>query len=166
MKKTCPRLLTNRIEFSPCYGMSGSACLESVSRGWSLISVCREWVRMVRVSLDGNLLASCSNDQTVRVWVAGGKDVKMEMRDHDHVVECVAWAPEAATQAINEAAREASGGGNKNSGSYPGPFLASGSRDKTIRVWDVSSGQCLFSLQGHDNWVRGELSDMFVEKIL
>ena len=32
----------------------------------------REWVRMVRVSLDGNLLASCSNDQTVRVWQAGG----------------------------------------------------------------------------------------------
>merc|ERR1712013_10893 len=52
----------------------------------------REWVRMVRVSLDGNLLASCSNDQTVRVWAAGGKDVKAEMRDHDHVVECIAWA--------------------------------------------------------------------------
>ena len=134
---------------------------------------------MVRVSLDGNLLASCSNDQTVRVWQAGGKDVKVEMRDHDHVVECVAWAPEAATQAVNEAARDAAGGDNKNrldigqicivaqllhcsmclfSGSYPGPFLASGSRDKSIRVWDVSSGQCLFSLVGHDNWVRGEQS--------
>ena len=69
---------------------------------------------MVRVSLDGNLLASCSNDQTVRVWQAGGKDVKVEMRDHDHVVECVAWAPEAATQAVNEAARDAAGGDNKN----------------------------------------------------
>ena len=98
------------------------------------------------------------------------------MRDHDHVVECVAWAPEVATQAVNEAARDAAGGDNKNrsvwyihvvlsksiyvyifSGSYPGPFLASGSRDKSIRVWDVSSGQCLFSLVGHDNWVRGEL---------
>ena len=74
----------------------------------------REWVRMVRVSLDGNLLASCSNDQTVRVWAAGGKDVKAEMRDHDHVVECIAWAPEAATQAINEAATAAAGGDNKN----------------------------------------------------
>ena len=109
--------------------------------------------------------------------VFAGKDVKVEMREHDHVVECVAWAPEVATQAINEAARDAAGGDNKNrsvldhlmsriltnrnilhfSGSYPGPFLASGSRDKSIRVWDVSSGQSLFTLVGHDNWVRGEL---------
>jgi len=115
----------------------------------------REWVRMVRVSLDGNLLASCSNDQTVRVWAAGGKDVKAEMRDHDHVVECIAWAPEAATQAINEAATAAAGGDNKNSFSHVGPFLASGSRDKSVKVWDVSTGLCLFSLVGHDNWVRG-----------
>ena len=40
-----------------------------------------------------------------------------------------------------------------------GPFLASGSRDKSVKVWDVSTGLCLFSLQGHDNWVRGKNSD-------
>ena len=28
----------------------------------------------------------------------------------------------------------------------PGPFLASGSRDKTIKMWDVTSGVCLFTL--------------------
>ena len=33
---------------------------------------------------------------------AGGKDCKAELRDHDHVVECVAWAPEAATQVITK----------------------------------------------------------------
>jgi len=115
----------------------------------------REWVRMVRVSLCGTMLASSSNDQTVRVWQAGGKDCKAELRDHDHVVECVAWAPEAATQAINEAANQAAGGDNKNSSSAVGPFLASGSRDKSVKVWDVATGQCLFSLVGHDNWVRG-----------
>lgn len=32
-------------------------------------------------------------------------------------------------------------------------FLASGSRDKTIRIWDVKHGKCLLLLIGHDNWV-------------
>ena len=29
----------------------------------------REWVRMIKPNYDGSLIASCSNDQTVRVWV-------------------------------------------------------------------------------------------------
>ena len=33
-----------------------------------IIYISREWVRMVRVSLCGSLLASASNDQTVRIW--------------------------------------------------------------------------------------------------
>ena len=28
----------------------------------------------------------------------------------------------------------------------PGPFLLSGSRDKTIKMWDVSTGLCLMTL--------------------
>lgn len=36
----------------------------------------------------------------------------------------------------------------------PGAFAATGSRDKTIKLWDAQSGQCLRTLAGHDNWVR------------
>ncbi|KAL3170101.1 hypothetical protein MRX96_015166 [Rhipicephalus microplus] len=36
-----------------------------------------------------------------------------------------------------------------------GLFLASGSRDKTIKLWDVSTGLAVFTLVGQDNWVRG-----------
>lgn len=32
-------------------------------------------------------------------------------------------------------------------------YLASGSRDKTIKLWEVKSGRCLITLVGHDNWV-------------
>jgi platelet-activating factor acetylhydrolase IB subunit alpha len=32
-------------------------------------------------------------------------------------------------------------------------FMATGSRDKTIKVWD-SCGNCVMTLRGHDNWVR------------
>ncbi|QQP36222.1 Lissencephaly-1 -like protein, partial [Caligus rogercresseyi] len=109
----------------------------------------RDWVRNVRLLHDGSLLASCSNDQSVRVWSTSTKDCKEELRDHDHVVECIAWAPESAAPYIAEALGEE---GKANRG---GPFLASGSRDKSIKVWDVSTAQVLFTFNGHDNWVRG-----------
>jgi WD40 repeat protein len=34
-----------------------------------------------------------------------------------------------------------------------GQYLASGSHDQTVRVWDVASGQCRFQLVGHSNVV-------------
>jgi len=105
---------------------------------------------MVRVNQDGSLLASCSNDQTVRVWVVATKECKAELREHEHVIECLAWAPETAHQAIGQAA-----GNDVRKGQRSGPYLISGSRDKTIKMWDVSIGVCLFTLVGHDNWVRG-----------
>lgn len=63
----------------------------------------REWVRMVRPNQDGTLVASCSNDQTVRVWVVASKECKAELREHEHVVECIAWAPESAHPTILDA---------------------------------------------------------------
>lgn len=33
-------------------------------------------------------------------------------------------------------------------GPVPGPFLASGSRDKTIKIWDALTGACLMTLVG------------------
>uniref|UniRef100_A0A673IB16 Lissencephaly-1 homolog B-like n=1 Tax=Sinocyclocheilus rhinocerous TaxID=307959 RepID=A0A673IB16_9TELE len=134
-------------------------CVSVYNDSLSCVSYCvktftghREWVRMVRPNQDGTLLASCSNDQTVRVWVVANKECKAELREHEHVVECISWAPESAHPTISEA----TGSENKKSGK-PGPFLLSGSRDKTIKMWDISTGMCLMTLVGHDNWVRGVL---------
>jgi len=35
-----------------------------------------------------------------------------------------------------------------------GRFIASGSDDTTVKLWEVSSGKLIRSLEGHQNWVR------------
>lgn len=44
-------------------------------------------------------------------------------------MECIAWAPAAASSAINEGA-----GVDQKKNGYEGPFIISGSRDKSIKV--------------------------------
>ena len=124
----------------------------------------RDWVRQVRVYSDGSYMASCSNDQTVFVWqistsmLSANSNLECkyyELRSHEHVVECVSWAPEASSSAIQEAAGMTVNGGVETANKRnAGPYLCSGSRDKTIKVWDVSTLQCIITLSGHHNWVR------------
>jgi platelet-activating factor acetylhydrolase IB subunit alpha len=35
-----------------------------------------------------------------------------------------------------------------------GDDLVSVSKDKTIRIWDVSNGSCIKVLEGHVDWIR------------
>lgn len=111
-----------------------------------------EWVRSAIPSDDGRWLVSCSTDQTARIWDLSTGETKVELRDHDHVVEVAIFAPASAYAAIRELAGLVAP--KDASASAPGQFAATGSRDKTIKIWD-SAGQCLKTLTGHDNWVRG-----------
>jgi WD40 repeat protein len=40
-----------------------------------------------------------------------------------------------------------------SSWSLDGTKVVSCSKDKTVRVWDVSRGECINTLTGHDGWV-------------
>ncbi|VDD94700.1 unnamed protein product [Enterobius vermicularis] len=120
----------------------------------------RDWVRMVRVYHDGSLFASCSNDHSICTWNTSSKQCKSTFREHEHVVECIEWAPEKALPSISEADESQTDKVNgriaNESGALKlGPVLVSGSRDKTVKFFDVTAGVCLFTLLGHDNWVRG-----------
>ena len=170
----------------------------------------RDWVRQVRLLHDGSYMASCSNDQSIFVWQlspsllssqggsGGGSGAAecrhYELRGHEHVVECIAWAPDSSAAAIAEAAGlNIQHNNNSNTSTVVtngigtnglqettttttanavneqtqqqqlqpnqrtngGPYLCSGSRDKCIKVWDVTTLQCLFNLIGHNNWIRG-----------
>lgn len=100
-----------------------------------------DWVRAIVASSDGRWLASGSSDQSVRVWDTTSGEVRHELRGHGHVVECVAFAPVAAYENIRTLGA-VQGAKDDPSAMQPGQFLASGSRDKTVRLWS-QQGQCL-----------------------
>ncbi|KAG0142290.1 hypothetical protein CROQUDRAFT_662725 [Cronartium quercuum f. sp. fusiforme G11] len=153
---------------SSCRFMPGDTHIVSASRDqtiklWEVAtSFCiktlkghSEWVRGVWPCPGGRWLVSASNDQTSRIWDLSTGDTKLELRGHEHVVEVAVFAPDLAIPAIRELAGIPlpSTQDAKLMSNTP-TFVATGSRDKTIRIWDGTSGQCLKVLVGHDNWIR------------
>ena len=42
-----------------------------------------------------------------------------------------------------------------------GRRVVSGSFDKTLKVWDVATGKCMATLEGHLGWVRRAASTLY-----
>ncbi|KAH0473496.1 MAG: uncharacterized protein KVP18_001183 [Porospora cf. gigantea A] len=89
--------------------------------------MCVEWNHK-----DPKIFASASLDHTIRVWGIPSKPTVTPMASnftllgHDQGVNCVAYPS----------------GGDR-------PFLVSGSDDRTVRIWDYTTKQCLQVLTGH-----------------
>ncbi|QSS59479.1 WD domain-containing protein [Histoplasma capsulatum] len=149
------------VRFIPCRNLLASASRDKDVRIWDVttgycvrsIQGHTGWVRDVCPSFDGNFLFSSGDDMTARLWdisAIPNPENKVTMAGHEHFIECCALAPPTSYQYLAPVA------GLKGP-SYPksaAEFMATGSRDKTIKVWDVR-GTCLMTLIGHDNWVRG-----------
>lgn len=81
-------------------------------------------VNSLAFSADGNRMASCSGDFTIRLW---DFDVVLQSRDfegHDGAVWTAAFSPD-------------------------GSKIVSASADRTVKVWQRETGQVLFTLNDH-----------------
>ncbi|RMZ82536.1 hypothetical protein DV737_g2013, partial [Chaetothyriales sp. CBS 132003] len=86
----------------------------------------------------GTLLASCSSDLTIKLWDPSDeyKNIRT-LPGHDHSISAIRFVPSGAAGAP-----------------LSGNTLVSASWDKTLRLWDVTTGYCLKTLKGHTDWVR------------
>ncbi len=84
--------------------------------------------RVFGVAFDpqGRLLATCGDDNTVRLWEAQTGKLLRTLEGHSGAVYSVAVGPQ-------------------------GHMLASGSGDNTVRLWEPQSGKLLRALEGHRN---------------
>ena len=88
----------------------------------------------------------------------------MHPRLAEDAPEGVSWLPTDVVGAVGEVASRVVGfcgvlaghtGGVNSAGFSPdGTKLVSASWDKTVRVWDVATGECVQTLQGHTNYVN------------
>ena len=111
-----------------------------------------DWVRAITPSIDGRWLLSAGNDQVPRLWDANTGEAKITFLGHEHFLECVAFAPSTAYANLATIA----GYKKPPPVASSGEFLATGGRDKLIKIWD-NRGTCHKTLVGHDNWIRGLL---------
>lgn len=109
------------------------------------------WIREVCPSTNGRFFLSTGDDMTARLWdiSASNPESKAIMTSHEHFNECCAFAPTTSYQYLAPMA----GLTKPPSANSTAEFMATGSRDKTIKLWD-SRGTCFKTLIGHDNWVR------------
>jgi WD40 repeat protein/transcriptional regulator with XRE-family HTH domain len=96
-------------------------------------------VYSVAWSPNGQTIASGSFDASVRLWDVESGQCSKTLSGHTKQVYAIAWSPIPPLTPLNK-------GGE-------GGIVASGSGDRTIRLWDVRTGQCLRTLLGHENWV-------------
>ncbi len=89
----------------------------------------------------GLFLASASSDKTIRIWDIGSSELVRTLEGHTAGVWSVSFSPSRDTPLPNRPR------GNKT-------LMVSGGEDRTIRIWDISSGRTVHTFSGHTSRVR------------
>ncbi|KAF5834951.1 WD40-repeat-containing domain protein [Dunaliella salina] len=90
-------------------------------------------VNSIKWDPSGTWLASCSDDNTAKIWSIKGDGCVHDLKEHKKEVYSIRWSPT---------------GPNSPNPNLP-LLLATASFDTTVKLWDVDQGRCVHTLRGH-----------------
>lgn len=90
-------------------------------------------VNAIKWDPQGSLLASCSDDMSLKIWSPNSDNCVHDLQAHEKEIYTIKWSP--------------TGPGTNNPSRNL--VLASASFDSTVRLWDVEQGRCLYKLTRH-----------------
>lgn len=99
-------------------------------------------INALDVNSSSTLFASASQDRTVKIWSVEDGSVVGILRGHKRGVWSVRFAPKDTPVITSES------GSSTNRG-----LVATGSGDKTVKLWSLSDYSCLLTFEGHTNSV-------------
>ncbi|MEM7062041.1 MAG: NB-ARC domain-containing protein [Cyanobacteria bacterium P01_B01_bin.77] len=92
----------------------------------------------VAFSPDGKHLASAGADHLIKLWDVESGECVQTLQGHTDWVYAVTFGPFRSNGTVN---------------GLPNAWLASGSADSTIKLWDLESGKCFRTLTAHTGWI-------------
>ncbi len=135
------------VAFSPDGRLLASGAWDETIRIWNArtgtlvrtLTGHTDHVQSVAFSPDGTLLASGSEDCTARLWDVASGSLVRTLEGHTRAVGSVAFSPDGQLLA---------------SGSGEARLFGGGHSDKTLRLWDATTGTLLHTLTGHTGSVH------------
>ncbi|CAG8888404.1 unnamed protein product [Penicillium egyptiacum] len=128
-------------------------------------------VQSVAFSPDSQLLASGSDDKTIRLWDTATGALQQTLEGHTDSVQSVTFSPDGrllasssddktirlwktATGALQQTLKGHTDSVQSVAFSPDSRLLASSSDDKTILLWNIAIGALQQTLEGHIDWVQ------------
>ncbi|KAK2752313.1 U3 small nucleolar RNA-associated protein 13 [Onygenales sp. PD_40] len=99
-------------------------------------------INALDVNPSSTLFASASQDRTAKIWSVEDGSVQGILRGHKRGVWSIRFAPKDTPVITSDSGSSTSRG-----------IVATGSGDKTIKLWSLSDYSCLLTFEGHTNSV-------------